>query len=328
MGGSPDARDARFVVGVDVGGTKVLAGVLDEALEVRTRDERPTDRTDTAHLLAELEDQVSDAIAAAPGPVVALGFGIPATIDQATGTAVFAPNAPLADVPVRAHLERRFGLPVVVDNDANVAAYAEYAAGAARGVPDFVTLTLGTGVGGGVVLGGELFRGATGAGAELGHMVIDIHGPECPSACPGVGCLEAHCSGTALGLAAHVEAIADPGGGLGRRAHAAGAVSALTSRDVVELAEEGDERCRELIGDLGRKLGLALAGLANIFNPRLFVIGGGLAEATGEAVLEPAREVLAKRALRPNCDARVVPAAFGNDAGLIGAAALALRLAG
>lgn len=323
---APSARtDGALAVGVDVGGTKVLSGVVDGAWEVRWSEERPTVTDSEEGLLAQIEMQVEAALEAAAGPVAAIGLGIPATIDRRTGVAIFAPNAPLDHAPVRERFEARFGLPVTVDNDANAAVWAEHVAGAARGVDDVVALTLGTGVGGGVILDGRLLRGATGAAGELGHMVVALDGPDCPGGCPGKGCLEAVASGTALGLIARVEARRAPHGALGRRAATLGGPDAVTSRDVVELAMDGDDAASALVRELGRRVGYACVGLVNVFDPAVIVLGGGLASAAGDLILAPVREVIAARALPPGRDTvRVVAARFGAEAGMVGAGALAL----
>ena len=188
----------RRVIGVDVGGTKLLAGVVDAGFGVHHRAQRSVVGLDQSALLDTAVDAVHEARDAAGAEVAAVGFGIPCLIDQRTGTAVMAVNLPMVDVPFRDVMTERLGLPVFVDNDANVAALAEHRAGAARGTREAVVLTIGTGIGGGLILRGELYRGSIGAGGELGHMVIDMHGPRCQANCPNRGCVEALASGTAL----------------------------------------------------------------------------------------------------------------------------------
>jgi glucokinase len=217
-------------------------------------------------------------------------------------------------------MAERLGLPVFVDNDANVAALAEHRYGAAKGTRYSVTLTLGTGIGGGMVLDSRLYHGFAGAGAELGHMVIDLNGPPCQGNCPNHGCLETMASGTALAREARAFAEADPGSSLGS-ALAAG--RELNGLYVTEMAHDGDRHAIELIALIGRRLGVGLANYVNIFNPEVIVIGGGLI-AAGELLLTPAREEMERRALPfPRDLVRVTAAHFGSDAGLIGAAALA-----
>jgi glucokinase len=183
-------------------------------------------------------------------------------------------------------------------------------------------LTIGTGIGGGLILRGEVYRGAIGAAAELGHMVVDMDGPRCQGNCPNRGCLEAVASGTALGREATRLATEQPHSGLGR-ALAAG--REITGPLVTELAHDGDAAAGEAIAIIGRNLGVGIANYVNIFNPEVVVIGGGVI-AAGELLLEPAREEMLRRALRPSREmVRIVPARFGTEAGMIGAAALALE---
>jgi glucokinase len=308
------------VIGVDAGGTKLLAGVVHEDLTVGHRVRRFWSGGDRAEVLGTMVEAVAEARAAAPG-VEAVGFGIPALLDFAAGVAKSSVHLPLADFPFRDEMARRLGLPVYVDNDANLAVLAEQRAGAARGATDVVMLTLGTGIGSGIVIGGRVFRGATGAGAEIGHMTIDHHGPPCQGTCPGRGCLEVMASGTAIGREGTDAGRRDPSSALGRAVAQRGV---LTGEEVTALALGGDEAARSVIAAVGRSLGAGIASVVNIFEPQVVVIGGGAA-AAGELLLGPAREVVASRALRPNRDrVRIVPAAFGEEAGMIGAALFAL----
>jgi glucokinase len=209
---------------------------------------------------------------------------------------------------------------VFVDNDANLAALAEHRAGAASGCSEAVVLTIGTGIGSGLVLRGELYRGAIGAGAELGHTVIDLNGPPCQGNCPNHGCIESLASGTALAREALRIARERPDSGLGR-ALAAG--RDLEGPLVTELAHDGDAAAIEAIELIGTRLGVAIASFVNIFNPQVVVIGGGVMGA-GELLLSAARAEMLARALPPSRDiVEIVPAAFGVEAGMIGAAALA-----
>jgi glucokinase len=258
---------------------------------------------------------------AAPGPVTAVGVGLPALIDPATGVARGSNHLDLVDVPMRDLLAERLGLPVVIDNDANAAVVAEWRFGAARGASHAVLLTLGTGIGGGVIIDGRVLRGARGGGAELGHVLVDADGPKCPGHCPNFGCLEALVSGPALGREGDRLARSRPDSALGR-ALASGRV--VSGPLVTELAHDGDETSRELLRLMGRRLGLGIVTLCNVFDPEVVVVGGGVI-AAGELLLEPARAVVAERALPPRAhEVRVVAAAFGAEAGMVGAAALAL----
>jgi glucokinase len=310
----------RRTIGVDMGGTKLLAGAVDPGLSVHHRVQRSMNRLDQSYLLDVVVDAVEEARDAAGGEIGAVGFGIPSLIDQRTGNAVIAVNLPLKDIRFADVMTERLGLPVFVDNDANVAALAEHRAGAARGCNEVVLMTIGTGIGGGLILGGRLYRGAIGAGAELGHLVIDMNGPPCQGNCPNHGCIEAMASGTALAREATRIARERPDSGLGR-ALAGG--RELVGPLVSELAHDGDAAAIDAIELIGTRLGVAIASLVNIFNPEVVVIGGGVLGA-GELLLNAARAEMLARAMPPSRDVvRIVPAAFGVEAGMIGAAALA-----
>lgn len=309
----------RYVIGVDIGGTKLLAGALDADGRVSHRTNRPVLGLDQGELLDMIVDAVEH-IRTGVGKVEAVGFGIPCTIDRRTGVAVQAVHLPLRDLPFARVMTERLGMPVAVDNDGNCAALCEARAGAARGCSDVVMLTLGTGIGSGLVLGGRLYRGWMGAGAELGHMVVDADGPPCHGNCPNRGCLEAVASGTALVREVSLAVSRRPDTALGRALEEG---RELTGPLIDELARAGDPVALEALRRVGRNLGLGLANVVNVLNPEVIVVGGGVIGA-GELVLEPAREVMRARALPPGRDeVRVVPAAFGPEAGMVGAAILA-----
>lgn len=305
-------------IGVDLGGTKMLLGVLDADSKVLWESRERSTGQDEEKLVELLVREVGEARAACPG-AAAVGLGIPATIDRARGIAVSAVNLPIDNLPIRDLAAERIGLPVFLDNDANVAALAEHLYGAARGAENAVMLTIGTGIGGGLVLGGELYRGATGAGAELGHTVIDLDGPRCQGNCPGRGCVETFASGTALGREGREAAEREPDSKLGE-------ISAegheIDGRAVTEAARGGDPTAVAIFDLVGSRLGAALASFANIFEPEVIVIGGGVI-AAGDLLLEPARRELRARALPPMNRTPVVAAQLGQDAGMIGAAAMA-----
>jgi glucokinase len=229
-------------------------------------------------------------------------------------------NVPLEDLDFKAEMASRLGVPVEIDNDANVACLAEWRIGAARGARNVVMLTLGTGVGGGLVLDGRLYRGSIGSGAELGHVSIDENGPHCQGHCNGRGCLEVLASATGVMAAAQQIASDHPHGGLAT-ARAAG--EDLDARYIIDRARAGDEEAIRVFAIVGRHLGVGIANLVNVFNPEVVVIGGGVA-AAGEALLAPAREEYERRVLKATAGARIVAAELGNDAGVLGAAALVL----
>jgi glucokinase len=309
----------RRVIGIDAGGTKLLGGVVDEGLMVHHRVHRTWRGSDRAETLDIFVEAVEEVRAAAPD-VSAVGFGIPALVEWETGVSHWSTHLPLEDVRFRDLMSERLGLPVVVDNDANAALLAEARSGAARDVSHAVLVALGTGIGSGLLLDGRVYRGALGFGPELGHMVVDLHGPECQGACPGRGCLEVLASGSRIGRDGVDAARARPDSALGRRA-AAG--REITGGIVTELAHDGDPAARDVLAEVGRRLGYGLVGVVNAFNPELIVLGGG-ALAAGDLLLDPAREVVAERALPPMRDlVRIVPAHFGDEAGMLGAALLA-----
>jgi glucokinase len=296
---------AQQVIGVDVGGTKILAGVLDRGGHVDRAVERSTPVASQDELLATLDDCVEEL---RNDQVAALGFGLPSTIDQAAGRAVSSVHIPLADLDFRERMSERFGLPVAIDNDGNAAAIAEWRVGAGRGSQNMVMLTLGTGIGGGLILDGKPYRGATGAGAELGHIVLEYGGPPCGHGCDGHGHFEALASGSA----ANAEAA---------RLLGEGAVG----HELVARAREGDTTALVAMDEIGRRLGAGIASLINVFEPELVVLGGGFATA-GDLLLGPAREVIAVEALRPGRSiVRIVPAELGTRAGLVGAGMIAFE---
>jgi glucokinase len=304
-------------IGVDLGGTKALVGVL-AGTEVLYESREASTGQSEDELVELLVREVSEAREARP-EAKAVGLGIPATIDHDRGVAVAAVNLPLDDLPIRDLVSERVGLPVFVDNDGNVAALAEYLYGAAQGKPNIVMLTVGTGIGGGLVLGGEIYRGASGAGAELGHTVIQADGPPCQGNCPNHGCVEALASGTALGREGRAAAESAPDSALGELLAAGEKVDGTA---VTKAALAGDETAIDVFGLIGGRLGVACSSFANIFQPDAIVVGGGVI-AAGDLLLEPARRELRARALNPMNKTPILEATLGNNAGMIGAAALA-----
>jgi glucokinase len=312
----------RRVIGVDAGGTKLLVGAVGDDMHVHRlvrRLWRGGRRDDVLEVIAAAVDEVREEVPDAE----AVGFGIPSLVDVRTGTSLTSVHLPLDGVPFRSLMAERFGLPVWVDNDANAAVVAEHRHGAGRGTHNVVLLTLGTGIGGGLVLDDRVYRGSFGAGAELGHMPVDVDGPRCFGACPGRGCLEALVSGSALARDGLAAARTAPDSRLGR---ALAEEREITGLLVTEAAVAGDEVAREVFERAGRSLGAGITGLVNAFNPDVVVVGGGVM-AAGELLLGPAREVVATRALRPSREGvRIVPAGLGEEAGMLGAAMLALDM--
>ena len=281
------------VIGVDLGGTKILAGIVDRDGVVHERVERPTVTTSQTALL----DQLADVVRELPlDGIAAVGFGIPSRINFATGLALGAVNNPIRDVNFAREREQRLGLPIEMENDASCAAFAEFRLGAGQGADDLMAITLGTGVGGGVVSGGKLFRAYT----ELGHMVIVEDGEPCQGACSGRGHVETYCSGTA----------ADK---LARRVIGPDA----TARDLVEQRHPALE-------EIGHHLGVAIGSLVNIFGSTRVVIGGGFGIAAFDLLVPAARLAVLREALAPSGQTlEIERAQLGTEAGLIGAALIA-----
>ncbi len=251
--------------------------------------------------------------------VAAIGLGVPCIVDRDRTLCLNSNHLPLVEVPLKERVAALTGLPVALDNDGNAAAVAELARGAAQGANDVVLLTIGTGIGGGLILGGRPYRGSRGGAAELGHVVVDINGPPCQGNCPNHGCIESIASGTALRIEAEFAVAEFPESGLAR---AAAEGAAVDGRLVTELAQAGDPTSIVVLDTIGRRLGVSLSGLANIFDPDVIVVGGGVM-AAGDLLLGPAREEFAARALTPQNETPIRAAALGPDAGMIGAAILA-----
>jgi glucokinase len=282
---------------------------------------RGADRQETLDIFT---DAVEEVRAAAPD-VEAIGFGIPALVEWEAGVSRWSNHLPLDGVPFREVMSERLGLPVVVDNDGNASMLAEARGGAAAGTRHAVMVSLGTGIGGGLWLNGELYRGATGLGGELGHVVLELHGPECPGDCPGIGCFEALVSGNAIGREGVRVAEADPESALGRRL---AADREIDGGIVTELAHDGDPQASAVLTVIGERLGFGLVGLVNTFNPEVIVIGGGAARG-GDLILGPARGVVAAHALPATREGvRIVAAHYGDEAGMMGAALMALESLG
>ncbi len=306
-------------VGVDLGGTKVLVGVIGEDRKVLYEDQERSAGQSQDELMETLEREVREALEARPN-VAAVGLGIPCTIDREKGLAITAVNLPIENLPIRDLMRERLGIPVFVDNDANVAALAEHRFGAAKGTSDAVMLTIGTGIGGGVIIDGELYRGSTGAASEPGHMVIDFDGPPCQGNCPNHGCLETFASGTALAREGRAAAEGNPESALGRVLAEGGVID---GKAVTDAANDRDPVAVAVVEEAGRRLGAGLSGLANIFEPEVIVIGGGVAKVIGDLMVAPAREELRARALRPMNETPVRMAELGPEAGMVGAAEMA-----
>lgn len=309
-------------IGVDIGGTKILAGAVTPDGHIVATARRDTPRADAPRVLELVAEVVGELAAQVDEPIDGVGLGVAGPVDAERSVVYFAPNLKWSQVPARALLEAATGLPVVVENDGNVAAWGEYRFGAGRGSGDLVLVTVGTGIGGGIVLGGRLFRGAHGAAGEIGHINAVPNGVPC--GCGRNGCLEQYASGNALvreARALAAEHRADAGILL---AMGDGTPEGVQGRHVTQAARAGDPIALEAFATAGTWLGRGLADLAAVLDPDVFVIGGGVSDA-GELLLASARRTLAEKLI--GLETRPAPAIkvaeLLNEAGLVGAADLA-----
>ena len=310
-----------LTIGVDVGGTKIAAGVVDENGKILRRDRRESpakDRDAIQQTIADLVHELASGL-----KIEGIGVGAAGFVDVSRSTVLFAPNLSWRSEPLKAELERRTHLPVVIENDANAAAWGEFAFGAGADADDLLLVTVGTGVGGGIVLDGKLHRGTFGVAAEIGHLRVVPDGRPCP--CGNHGCWEQYASGSALVRDTQEAADGDPAAN-DLLERAGGNLLAITGPMITNAAKEGDAFAVARLALLGRWLGEGIASLVAVLDPGVVVIGGGVADA-GDLLLEPIREHyranLTGRGHRPELTVRT--ARLGNDAGLIGAADLARR---
>lgn len=320
-----EATHTTSAIGVDLGATKIAAGLVSNVGAILARRKTGTGSGEGPEAVADrLAGLISDLIQQAqhedlPRPT-GLGVGVAGLIDHDAGVVISSPNAGWSQMPLRDLVAARVPLtPVVVDNDGNCAAIGETWVGAAAGYRHVACLTLGTGVGGGLVLDGRIYRGAHGVGAEVGHLVVAADGELC--SCGGRGCLEAYASGTAVARMARSRLESKPGTTSTLRGIRS---DELRAEDVTEAAAAGDTLAREVLAEAGRMLGCGLTSLVHLLEPELVVVSGGLAEA-GDMILAPARAELRRRAFPASVQhVKVLPAKLGNDAGMVGAAALVL----
>ncbi|HYI43878.1 MAG TPA: ROK family protein [Actinomycetota bacterium] len=308
-------------IGVDVGGTATKAGVISRTGEIFLRAERPTDpQAGTKGIIGVVETLLEQSSAESIS-IAAIGVGAAGFVDALKGSVTFSPNLVYDDPHIAEALTARTSLPALVDNDANAAAWGEYCFGSAKGAANLAFITLGTGVGSGFVVNGDLLRGAHGAGAELGHMVIDPSGPHCP--CGLKGCLEQFASGGAIERWAREAVEKDPSSSI---LAFAGSASEITGEHVTQAAREYDETARAVLRRAGNALGVGLSNVVNLFEPEAIVLGGSVVRA-GEPFLGPARDrlstMLTAQRRRP---ARLDVTSLGNDAGVMGAGMLALAM--
>jgi len=323
----PSAAADRYIVGVDLGGTNIVTGVMpDDGSRTLAVRSTPTEAETgaegvVARIVAQAEASIADAMAetgARREQFVGVGIGAPGPLDRASGIVKIAPNLGWRDVPLRDMVGDALGMPAELDNDANCATLGEWWVGAARGARHVIGMTIGTGIGGGLVLNGQLFHGASDVAGEIGHATIDSTGRRC--ACGNYGCLEAYASGPAIAERAR-EALAS-GEESALLALAGGDPLAITAATVYEAADAGDTLARVIVRETAGFLGAGVANLLNVFNPEVVVIAGGVTRA-GDALFEPLRAEVKRRAFKPAVEAaRIVPGTLPGTAGVVGAIAV------
>lgn len=296
-------------IGFDVGGSHIAAGVVNEDKQIIARREIPflpdLPYQTTVEKMADMVRSLCDELSIEPTQLASIGLSVPGSIDPSTGEVIHAHNLQFHSVPIVSEMKTHFpSLPIFLANDANAAALAELHAGAFRGCQTAVLLTLGTGVGGGVILGGKMFNGGLGHGVELGHMCLDLNGPLCT--CGNRGCIETLCTATWL-IQQGRELMGDQ--------------EKMTAKVVIDAAKEGDARGQEIFDRYVDQLSSALVSIANLLDPEVIALGGGVSLA-GDFLFEPLREQVRQKSFF-HFSHKVVPAELGNDAGIIGAAMLA-----
>ena len=309
----------RQAVGLDVGGTKIAAARVGADGSILARELVPSPAAESARILDAV---VRVARTVMTDDVEAVGIGAAGLVDRATGTLTFAPNLAWRGVGLVEHVGGALGLPAIADNDATAAAWGEYRFGAGRGAGHLLLVTVGTGIGGGIVIDGRIYRGAHGFAAEIGHVIVEPGGPSC--GCGNRGCWEQVASGHAIQRAGREAAERYPHSGIARLAE--GVPARVTGSVVTRAAQDGDETARAILAKVGRRLGEGIAGLVNVLDPDLVVVGGGAA-AAGDLLLEPARRAFAQTVEAPGFrpPVPIVAAELGNDAAVVGAATLALE---
>ncbi|HVT39269.1 MAG TPA: ROK family protein [Gemmatimonadaceae bacterium] len=320
----------RYVVGVDLGGTKISVGAMStsggRAIAMRTEPTLAMEGADAVvrrivRLVHATVEQVMIDTGSPRSAFLGVGIGSPGPLDRAKGLVITTPNLGWHNFPLRDRVSDAAGLPATLDNDANCATLGEWWVGAAKGGRNVVGLTIGTGIGGGLILGGRLYHGSSDAAGEVGHTSIDSTGRRCK--CGNYGCLEAYAAGPAIAERAR-EALA--GGETSLMASLVdGDLEMLTAQHVFEASKNGDEVAREVVRETARLIGTGVSNLINIFNPDVVVLAGGVAQA-GEDLFHPLRAEVHRRAFKPSVDAcRIVPGALGSSAGVIGAVATFLE---
>ncbi len=313
----------RFVLGIDIGGTNLVVGSVaeDGSTVVATASEPTQSEAGATDVLDRLVGLAERAIAAtrreAPGAeILGVGVGAPGPLDTRRGIVLLTPNLGWVNLPLRQIIHDRLGLPAALDNDANCAVLGEWWVGAARGARHAIGITIGTGIGGGIILDGRLYHGASDVAGEIGHTTIDTEGRRCK--CGNYGCLEAYASGPNIALRAVEELEAGAESRL--RTLVGGDLRKITAQTVYQAAADGDELALEVVNDTAKFLGVGIGNLLNVFNPEVVVVCGGVTLA-GDHLFEPLRREVARRAFKPAVAAcRIVPGELAGTAGVYGAA--------
>ncbi len=321
----------RFVLGIDIGGTNLVVGSVSEDGSVLHAMQTEPTRAETGatavldRLVALAERVIAQTRREIPGAsIVGVGIGAPGPLDTKSGIVLLTPNLGWVNMPLRQIIRDRLGLPAMLDNDANCAVLGEWWVGAARGARHAIGITIGTGIGGGLVLDGKLYHGASDVAGEIGHATIDIEGRRCK--CGNYGCLEAYASGPNIAVRA-VEEL-EVGASSCLPGMVGGDLSKITAQTVYEAAHQGDELATEVVNDTAKFLGTGIANLLNVFNPEVVVVCGGVTLA-GDHLFVPLRREVARRAFKPAVQAcRIVPGELINSAGVYGAARVFLEQTG
>jgi glucokinase len=314
---------ARYIVGIDLGGTNIVSGCVAEdgsaVLGVRSGPTGAEEGPDSVvrRIIATARETMAETRAAKPGAeLLGVGIGAPGPLDTRSGIVLLTPNLGWVNMPLRARMHDGLGLRTALDNDANCAVLGEWWQGAARGTQNAIGLTIGTGIGGGIIIGGRMYRGSSDIAGEVGHMTIDANGRRCK--CGNYGCIEAYASGPNIALRA-VEAL-ESGASSSLPSYVGGELSRITAQTVYQAAHEGDDLALEVVRDTAKFLGAAIGSLINIFNPEAVVIVGGVTLA-GESLFEPLRREVSRRAFKPAVQVcRIVPGTLTGVAGVYGAA--------
>lgn len=314
-----------LVLAIDLGGTKIMAALVSAQGEIVTGERWPTPAEEGPEAVINRLFSALEAILnqnnLKPSQLEAISIACAGAIDLERGLVTSSPHLPgWQDVPLKEIVQKKYGVDIFLLNDASAAALGEHRYGAGRGVNNLVLLTIGTGIGGGVIINGHLYQGVSGSAGEIGHMTIDLHGPSC--VCGNIGCLELLASGTAMAEAARRRLAQGERSSLVEMV--AGKLEKITAKELDIAARNGDSLAEEVIREAGTYLGVGLANVVNIFNPEMVIIGGGVAK-LGDLFLEPARQVVRERAFQLAARAvRIVRSQLGDEAGVLGAAVFAL----